>query len=363
MEGEDLPSVTTLYRTVFGEAAFANWQRRFDWQFNQNPATALKAARMWVGTADGTILGFLAAFPARLKVLDRLITILHPCDLMVSPEARGERLGERLIRGYIEEAGGLANALAYSPSAGRLYDRIGYQSVLAEPGYLRPVKGSRLLRAMAAKRFSGLSTGAGLVACTSLLAPLAAAIVASVNKVRTPRAPSGFYIDVNPPFDSDFDDLWLAASREMPVAFVRDAEFLRWRFLADPVTDHTVFGARNSAGVLLGYAVVCETSRNALRIGKIMDVFCAPSNAKSVVSAVLPSVLGHFRQLDVDVVATKGLHVTIRKELRRYLYVMEPGVEMPARLLWTGDPSLADVVYSADNWHLAHSDGDDDFTP
>jgi len=363
LEEGDLPAVTALYAEVFGEVALKHWQRRFDWQFNKNPANAESPSKMWVATADDAIRGFLAAFPARLHVLGRQRTILHPCDLMVSPEARGERLGERLIREYIGTAGGLANALAYSASAGRLYDRLGYQSVAAEPGYLRPVNGSRLLAALVARRSSGRYGSANRIARAPLSSHLAALAVSTLNSIRAPRAPRGFGIDIDPSFDADFDNLWRTVSRDIPITFVRDANFLQWRFRADPATVHSVFAVRGLDGLLVGYAAVCETSRNALRIGKIMDLFCSPSNAKNVVRAVLPPILDHFDSADVDVISAKGLHPAIRKELRRYLYIREPGAEMPARLLWTDDASTASLIYSAENWHLTYADGDDDFIP
>ena len=364
MRDEELEAVEKLYAKVFNQRALDYWRRRREWQFERNPATLLRPSRMWVAARGEEVLGFLAAFPARLKVHDTEINALCPCDLMVSPDARGAGLGERLIRAYIEEADGLAIALAYSPTSGRLFTRLGYRRVFAEPTILRPLRGGRLMRS----RVKGEKASAGpshkvLRLLSPILALGAAGAVALVNAFREPRISGHLCVDVDPPFGADFDLLWRDASREIPVLFVRDAQTLQWRFREDPITRHSIFAARETSGELAGYSVVCESKQHNLCVGKIMDLFCPPSRAREVVGVLSASILRHFRTAGVDLVTTKGLHPTIRGHLRRLMYLKPPGQEAPAQFLMrTGDP-LAEAVYDAGQWHLSHSDGDEDFVP
>jgi len=184
-----------------------------------------------------------------------------------------------------------------------------------------------------------------------------------MNTVRSPRATSSLQVEVDPIFGTDFDQLWQDASKEIPVVFARDARMLRWRFREDPITRHTVFAAREATGALAGYAVVCESKHHNLQVGKVMDLFCPPSRAKEVVNVLAASFLQHFRSAGMDLLITKGLHPSIRAELRRLMYLKAPGKETPAQFLLSRDNPLAEVVYSADKWHLSHSDGDEDFVP
>jgi GNAT superfamily N-acetyltransferase len=364
MRDEDLGAVEALYAKVFDQRALEYWRRRREWQFKRSPATSLRPARMWVAVRGEEVFGFLASFPARLKVLDTEICALCPCDLMVSPEARGAGLGERLIRAYIEEADGLAIALAYSPTSGRMFTRLGYHWVFAEPTILRPLRGGRLMRSKVRGRSAGPALRHKVL---RLFAPIlglgAEGAVALVNAVRSPKASRDLRVEVDPPFGPDFDLLWREASREIPVMFARDARTLQWRFKEDPITHHTVFAAREPSGTLAGYAVVCESMQHNLRVGKVMDLFCPPSRAKEVVGLLSASFLRHFRRAGADLVTTKGLHPGIRGPLRRMMYLKPPGKEAPAQFLMRpGDP-LAEAVYDADKWHLSHSDGDEDFVP
>ena len=360
MRPEDLPAVEALYRTVFGEMALLYWQRRFKWQFFQNPGTASRSSEMWVGVRGKEMLGFLAAFPMLLSAQGETIVVLCPCDLMVAPEARGEGLGERLIRTYVDESGGLANALAYSRAAARVYDRLGYHSVYAEPECLRPMHGGKIISAVITDREE---RSALLYALRPVVAPIATAFASIANVSRRPRTQHSLYTELNPVFNSEFDSLFATVSRELPMSFSRSAPFLYWRFTLDPITTHTVWAARDTSGALVGYAAVCETSRQSLQIGKIMDIYCLPSRAADVVGALVAPILQHFRERGVDLVVSKGLHPSIRAEVRRSLYMRAPRHEMPARFLWSGDEKLANAIYAAANWHLSYADGDEDFVP
>lgn len=364
MRTADRPLVETLYREVFGPDALDLWRQRFEWQFRDSPAVARRPSKMWVAEKDGGVVGFLAAFPVRLSVRGAESVILCPCDLMVSPEARGEQLGVRLIQSYIKDAGDLANALAYSPAAARVYDKLGYRSVAAESVYLRPVRAGRIVRAAAHKRYknAGIRDRA-LRTLASCVAPIATAGVSAVNAFRSPRPSAAIRVVPISAFGPEFDRLWLSVSAAIPLICARDAGSLEWRFVRDPLTRHTILAARDSAGALRGYAVGCDVVRAGVRIGKIMDVVCTPDDARGVVPALAQALLSHFRDRSVDLVVTKGLHPAIQREMRKSLYVGMPGPDMPARVRWEGDPSLADTVYDAANWHLSHADGDEDFVP
>jgi len=364
MRNEELGAVESIYAKVFGDQALDYWRRRFEWQFRTNPATLSRPSQLWVGVREETVLGFVASFPARLKVLDTELTVLCPCDLMVSPDARREGLGERLVRAYIKEAGRMAIALTYSPANARLHNRLGYHLVFAEPTFLRPLRGSRVVRTMAKRWFARTSPlNRVLRLSTPVLGGAGEGVIALANTIRSPRAVGNLRVEVDPIFDTGFDQLWREASKEIPVIFARDARMLQWRFREDPITRHTVFAARDSSGVPAGYAVVCESKRHNLRVGKVMDLFCPPSRAKEVVGVLAASFLRYFLSKGIDLITAKGLHPSIRAELRRFMYLKAPGKETPAQFLLSRDDPLADAVYSADKWHLSHSDGDEDFVP
>jgi predicted N-acetyltransferase YhbS len=361
-EGE-LEAVEEIYGRVFGGQSLDFWRRRYQWQFLSNPVTRVRPSPMWVGVKEGKIVGFIASFPARLKVLDKEIIVLCPCDFMVAPEVRREGLGERLLKTYLQETAGLCIAPAYSPSNARLLARLGYRPVYAQPAFVRPIRGSRMIRT----RFRGKEAGSSPK--KAMMRPLAAVVggagggaFAVMNALRSPRPKGGLHIEIDPVFGDDFDRLWQDAAAEIPVLFVRDALTLQWRFREDPLTRHTVFAARDGAGGLAGYAVVCESKHHTLRAAKVMDLFCAPSRAGEVVGTLAAAVVDHCQGLGFDFITFKGLHPRIRAELRRSFYLKAPGRPFPAMCI-VPDEGLAESIFAADLWHLSHSDGDEGFVP
>ena len=87
---DDQPEVSSLYEQIFGRASLAALMRRWEWQFRANPACELMESLMWVAELRGAVVGFLASFPARIKIFDTEEVVRFPCDLMVSADARGK---------------------------------------------------------------------------------------------------------------------------------------------------------------------------------------------------------------------------------------------------------------------------------
>lgn len=313
---------------------------------------------MWVGVKDDRVVAFLSSFPVRLKTPAGQTAVLCPGDLMVASEARGDGLGERIVQAYTSEAGLLPHGLAYSAGGGRTFSRAGYRAVFAQPAYVRPLQ---------AKPVVGESVRRYLPAwlrwLAPILAPAAQGVTLLANAARSPGATRGLTVEVDPEIGDDFDRLWSSAAEEIPFVFVRDAAAVAWRYRDDPLIRHTILAVREASGALLGWAALCQVERGGVQVGKIMDLFCAPSRAADVVRSVMPAIIEQCKLRGVDIIAGKGLFPPIRSELRRYLYLTPPGHELPALLMWVGDAALTDIAYGASNWHLAHGDGDEDFAP
>jgi hypothetical protein len=143
---------------------------------------------------------------------------------------------------------------------------------------------------------------------------------------------------------------------------VRDRAWVEWRFLDDPIFADTVLAARDRRGALTGYLAFRVTARPDLRVGRILDLFAPPDDVATI-DALLHRALELTRADRADLVSCVGLHPTIRRRVRRYLYVTPARLDRPAWFLWKGDPSLAGRVHDAGAWHLSHADSDIGFSP
>ena len=359
---DDLEQVHQLYAEVYGDQSLGLWRRRYAWQFERNPSTQYRPCQLWVAEEAGAVLGFLASFPIRLLVAGREVVTLCPCDLMVSSAARGSGLGRRLVEAYSAATAGLAPALQYSRPSGRVFERLGYQAVFAQPVLLRPYDAGALLTFALSGRPSSTPSW-GLLQRTAL--PVAGALggmaARILNRVRRPSGAPGVTVDVAREAGPEFDRLWASLAPHFPAVVVRDRAFIQWRFFDDPLRHHTVLVARDQSADPLGYVALTTATRRGVSFGLLMDLFASPT-AGDVVETLVAEALKVLEGSGVAVVSSLGLEPRVRRCVRRFLYVQPRRMELPALLRWHGDPTLAQVVYDARSWHLSYADGDEAFS-
>ncbi len=359
----DYDGVFALYGEVFGDQALKLFRRRWRWQFFENPVNRRVASHLWVADLDGAVVGFLASFPTRMKFGDLETIIYHDCDLIVSSRTRRLGIGERLVRAYDEFPNPLSNALAYAPANGRIRGRVGYQPLHAVPFYYRPIRPSAVLRyVQRSPRIPRAFARAPLAWMRPLVGPLMDGAAAALNRTRAPRIPSGWTAHMVEHAGPEFDALWLELKDRFPLIAVRDASFVQWRFLDDPVFDHRVMMARNPTGQVAGYVALRLVDRRGMRVGRIMDLFGDP-NTPEMVDTLVAAAVDQFAAHDAAIISCLGLHPSLRRRVQRYLYFRPRGLDRPAWMLWKGDDALQDLVYDERQWHLSHGDSDIGFSP
>jgi predicted N-acetyltransferase YhbS len=359
---DDKAAVASLYTKVFGESATLAIMNRWDWQFHNNPACDSVEFLMWVAELEDEIVGFLASFPTRFKVFDKEVIIRLPCDLMVSSAARGRRVGEKLIRAYIETEELILNALAYSPAAGRLYYRLGYREVDAERLRMRPYDLRPTLRDVLSRRLSRR-------ACRVLTRPIASVVggilnlgFGVINRVMVPAHSDEFDVRPCAVADAGFDELWKRISPAFPITAVRDSRWVQWRFLDDPSFEHRLLCAFDQQRGLVGYVDVRISTKNGLRFGRILDLFCDPG-APDLAESLVAAGIRHLEAEGVDMITCLGHLSGLQRVIAKFCYLVPKRYQKPALIVWKGHEAMAGAVYDSDQWHLTHADGDDSFTP
>ncbi len=360
----DLPEVFRLYGESFGDEALATFRKRWRWEFVDNPRTAERPARMWVAELDdGRLVGHMASFGMLLKVGDRLVVTSSSGDLLVSPAARGQGLGERLCKAYRDNGDIIAtDGFGYQPVTGHVYQRLGYQPVPCLPFYMRPLDLRRLYRFLEmADRLPRVLQMPVLRHLARLMAAVANLVLALINSARSPRPAGGLRVETMSEPTVEVDELWTRVSPHLPCAAVRDRAFLRWRFWEDPHAMHRVLGAREADGSLAGYIVFSVAKKHGVPVARLMDLLCAPDRA-DVVDTLAAAMLADLKGKGISVLMCWGMHPSIRLRLRRYLYVL-PAAEQAPTLLYCLDDSLKSMIYDETNWHATRADGDEGFVP
>jgi hypothetical protein len=356
----DRDAVRPLYQANFGERSWARLERRWQWQFVDNPACRYEAPRAWVADDDGQVVAYMGSHPARLKVGDEELTVFWECDFAAKPNISwtDPTLAERMNRAFVDDPRHILNGgTEYTNRQLRIRTKLKHRAV---PGLTelisRPVRGGAMARYFAETNRAPKWMRSG--PSKAVLCAVASIGVAAAGALTRPRPDRS--VDVRPLENApeEVDALWARLKPKFPVIVVRDRAFVQWRFFDDPCFDHDVFGAFASDGTLVGYIAVRVDEKDGVQRGRIMDLFCDPAEA-DVARSLLAAGLRCVERKKPDTIECRGLHPELRRIVRKSFFYPPPGrrSEVLAYFLWKGPEELSETIYEGANWHFARADG------
>lgn len=216
---------------------------RFDWLYLSNPDGR---ALVWLAENEkGEAVGTSAAYPRRMRVGGNVVRGLNLGDFAVDRSQRSLGLALRLLGATLGPVRDRTYALSYdfgSSSMQAVYRRMQLHAPARNERWMQPVDMARLLRRK-------LGDGA-------LAAAAGAAGDALWQARRSLQGRAGeMSLEVAAECDDEFDALDARLARDRHVAGVRDAAYLNWRYVRNPVWKDEILCARDG-GRLVGYAVV-----------------------------------------------------------------------------------------------------------
>lgn len=355
----DMEAVYRLYGAVFGKDSLESWRKRWQWEYLENPGTEYSEANLWVAEReDGVFIGIHGSVPGQLKIDKKIIITHDPCDFAVHQEARRQGLGKKLVKAFIDSTKYIALAYNGAGATGRICRRLGLVEVDCVPWYYRPYNLRQIFYFMLALgRLPSWICKKPLVYFFVFGCNVFNCALTLINHLKSPQKSLKYTVEEVKEVGAEFDRLWKEISFQFPILFVRDATFIKWRFIEDPGNKHTLLVARDKAGKLRGYIAILVSNISGMMVGRIMDIFCPPENVE-LIDFLLANALNISKQRGVALLSCMGLHPVIRNRVQRYLYY-KPRKNGPLALLnWKGDKNMKSFVENSENWHLSHADGD-----
>jgi len=323
------------------------------WQFEQNPAGKGSGS---VAVEGDEIVGFLGFVPKRIKIGERIVVGAQILDLMVDPKMRGRQLGTFLAQRtnmQIQESGasftfGLPNKNSYRLLT---HERVGLRTIFSPSVWVKPLRSFSILTLVRRYRLPAIATRIG-TGCLALLS----------SCFRPPHVPTGVTMEEVEGIDDRFEHLWRIASQAHPVLFVRDAEYLRWRYLLHPVYKYRILCV-SERGRIVGFLMVYERLFEGMRIGQLVDWLVDPAlpqaNAwllraaqnwahaaglDALIAAALPtmSIAHAFRRMGYFPVPKRFEPITTNLIVLSFDNTLDRYFQTPARWFWTWGDS--DVV-------------------
>jgi hypothetical protein len=316
----DEERILALFRCVFGvDRSLEQWR----WRFRDNPAgLTIRLAE----TPSGELVGQYAGLPVRMAWGDRTLVFTQIIDVMVDPRLRQglKRAGlfAALANRFIADYGGpdrISGGFGFpTPEALRIGRRVA--------GYipLHPV--------------------------VSLIRP-----VGRHGGDRRSRLAGLFRVEATDRFDGEIDRLWERVRPELPVAGVRDACYLNWRYADCPDVGYQMLVARHRLGGAPAGAAILRLGVRGEPIGALVD-WLVPRRATSAALALV----GRCEALAKDA-GMERLAAWFPPYSWPYRWLLESGFRQERTIYQFVALPTSPVVsldWARDRWYYAMGDSD-----
>jgi predicted N-acetyltransferase YhbS len=292
-EGDE-EGIVALYNRVFSYDRTPDWWR---WKIKGRPAPH-ELTWVAVSDADGSIVGHYAGISSQMKLGDTVRPCIVNVDAMTAPEFRK--------RGILLALGEAANehwrALGYAAVVGLPNEQwgsrlriLGWQTLFPLDWLRFPLHMGRPLAKRAPRPLRGPAYVAGEAASRLL----------TRRRVGSLTRKAGVQIAGLRAAGEEIDALWSALEPHYPNCLVRDAAYVRWRFLHALPEPYRVLLAR-AGGTPTGYIAYRAWAPRGGNNAYIADLFTAP-NDQETARALLGAALNDLWQRQISIVSVTAV--------------------------------------------------------
>jgi hypothetical protein len=348
--GDDAAIVACLRSTFDEPARLERWR-------HLNLGNPVGRSVIVLARHDDAIVGQIANLRRRLRFFGAEHEVAHTLDTVVHPtwQHRGlfpalvEASGRELERQGLHVTYGVANE-----HAKHVAERYEHRRPLgAFPVLVRPIRPLASLVALVRNHFrQSAAPDAGITECAAA-GPVAAPAGRSILD-------AGADAWTSPRFDARHTALFADHASLPPIAFVRDAASLAWRYPDRPDLPYAQCDVVRDAG-LAATAIVRVIETAGLRLVLLMEWHWRRDHADAA-RALARDVLALARRLDAHGVAAMGTRGSPqRRILTRLGFIALPARAFPQHA-WPGvharPPHATDERWTnGDNWYFTWGDG------
>ena len=348
-------AVSDFFKQAYQDQFNASYYRDYNaiaqrrvWYSKKSPEISSNKTLSWIckEKKTGKIIGHFGIIPAKLKHKHNQNTVVWGRDLIVLPEFRSLGIGPFLVDSVlkdIKEESSLFLVAGGNDQICSMYKNLGFTDLGLIPLYVRILRVDGILK----KKFPA-RLAAGLLNLFNM--------ALSIQNFKKNSRET--IIEEVSSFDDSFNELWLGASRYIPVIASRDSAFLKWRFVDGPIRDYKIFKAVDRARKrTLGYIILREGKSRGLNVGIICDIFASPGDTGSILSLANFAVKYFKDKKTIDLIRCNILHKDFGHALKRLGFIPTRSNShfMISSLTGNIDPAL---IFNRNNWFLSFADSD-----
>ena len=320
---------------------------RWRWMFLQSAKSEQCEPLVWLYFRKGELVAHQGGIPVRLTVKQRTIRTCWFVETMVLDRARRGPVGATLVAKALEDAP-FNLSLGQSPLMREMQYRLGWKQIGALHTYVLPLDAEAIL------------AGRKLIERSALAAYL-----------RFQRVRRRMYRNFNDSADVEFspveifgsehNELWARTSRWYPCAVVRDADFLNWKFVAQPGQRFVCFQVMKR-GVLSAIVVaVKRPAREPYSYARleVCDVVVDPGDG-GLIGAIVRKLAEFASSLQCASIFFNVRHHQLEKSLARNGFLKRQSTRWLLLATAGLDVRERESVESIENWLLTSADSDID---
>jgi len=349
-EEKDKAGLIELFDKVFGAEA-GRYTSDEDWEWLSG-VSPYEPVYRFIGADDEAVVSHYAAMPVRIKAGRQEIKAQLASSIVTDKRYRRLGLFSNLFKVSVSKARDDDYVFSYGfPNKNSIalgVKQLGWTVVSSLPVL---VKISRPVNALGKKIKHS---------CSGPLAVKADTLFADVTRGMMPKA-APVRLDPFVGLDKGFDDLWEKAKDQFPIACVRKACYLNWRYVLKPDNRYIRLKAVLNKETT-GYGVGFSEDRYGLTIGYIMDVLTSGKQT-ALFHFIMQSLEDELQSRGVDIISAlcNPSDPYYRLFLRRGYFPL-PERFLPHQAFFVclvpDDNPEKPFLCSAKNWHLTWGDTD-----
>ena len=334
----DLSSVAALKnRHVKGSGD--RWEKRFHWQYRENPAFQGEDFVGWALVADDAVRGAAFVMRQRFRCEAEEVTVPILADMIVAPELSIQCL--QLMKAYFELAGsGPALCTSAAEATSRMWKAFGGDHLAGTDCQLSAVlRPGAILKDKLAQRI-------GLSLPRVIFGPVDGFWQLTSRKTLSP----GYQLkhELVAASDHRLQDVVAETASLYTFTAARDTQYLKWRYERSGA--RIVLVSARSGEPVCWAAYTDVPSPGSARRARVLDISGAVTDSEA--SAVASTVLRHLCEMRYDAAVLVGMHSSWRTAFKNV------GCRVHSR------PSS--FVVKSENmetsgWHVVPADGDNSF--
>ncbi len=319
-------------------------QQRFAWSYYQNP---FGQPRAWLAMDESSArtIGMVAAFPRKMFVQGKQVLGWNGGDTSIDTEFRTLGVAIKLRRAVQAPVDNGEMALLYSHPVDRMrvvLEKIGHQTIGTFARH-----GAILRLDPFVQKFVGRNAASRVLAgVANIFPPLQWSPRLISRQWRLRLQPENR-------FGREFDELFARVAAQHAVITVRDAEFLHWRFVQNPlVRDFQIYRFEREEQ-LCGYAIIGIESNAA----RILD--CLVEDEARMLRSMLVQLIRAMRTRRIPTLAVRAMSASaIVRQARQLGFWFQDRKDAGVAVYAAKNSPLAQTAHEEKHWFMTQADRD-----